>query len=40
MSIDILRSAGRLLNKKMRVFLAKILVIPVRWLYTEIMEEL
>ena len=36
----IAKTLGKLLNHNMRVRLAKILVKPVTWLYTEIIEEL
>ena len=31
---------GKLFNHKTRVFLARLLVKPITWLYTEVMEEL
>lgn len=34
------KSLGKLFNHKTRVRLAKLLVRPITWLYTEIIEEL
>lgn len=37
---SIVKKFGKLLNHKTRVRIAKLLVNPVTWLYTEIIEEL